>query len=164
MTHSTFLGLPIVGDILPGPRGSIPGAQQPLEDLKPLMRGLLNNPAVAAFGWYQYTDPDLDAPNEFKVQGPIWIRTIDADDYDHSELELGERHPTLGDVRWDRDLGEYVRVPRPPEKDDVVRYGELLADELESGKFLAALAELFGEDAEVTVSHDAIDIERFNHG
>jgi hypothetical protein len=69
---TTFLGIPVEGDIVGAEKQTV---QQPLEDLAPLMQAVLDNPFVHDFGWRQYTPYFNDGdPCVFNAAG-FWIRT-----------------------------------------------------------------------------------------
>lgn len=118
-----FLGIPVHGDVTPGGKRAV---QRPLSDLEPLIRAVLDDPFIDAFGWTQFTPYFNDGdPCVFSV-GSVWFRTTDdleprtpdgngayeyddereESDYDDDDFkvpnstlvirEYGDGHPSLG--------------------------------------------------------------------
>ena len=72
MTHVSFLGVPVEGDIHYGDKRP---DQRPLSELEPLIRALLDDPEIHDFGWTQYTPYFNDGdPCVFDANG-FWVRT-----------------------------------------------------------------------------------------
>lgn len=161
---TNFLGITINGDIT---RGSTRVEQRPIEELAPIMQAVLDDQAIAAFGWTQYTPYFNDGdPCEFGVH-TCWVRTVDddPDTNDRWDLEMGSNHPTLGGrgYRYSSTAGTYVDTPY--EGPDEARYDRCLAlsQAVEGGAFENVLLESFGDHAEVTVTRDGITVEVYDH-
>ncbi|MCM0676029.1 hypothetical protein NCC78_15210 [Micromonospora phytophila] len=159
MSHVSFLGIPVEGKITRGHR--VP--QRPLEELRPLLRALLDDEAVTEFGWRQYTPYFNDGePCVFGVQ-EVWVRTTgDGPGADPHDLQVGEYanpHPSLGGRRW------ASAGPGPYRGDDEPRYQRAyaLAEALEAGSFDDVLVETFGDHADVTVRREGIQVQFYEH-
>jgi hypothetical protein len=159
VSHVSFLGIPVEGQILRGHR--VP--QRPLEELRPLLRALLDDEAVVEFGWRQYTPYFNDGePCVFGV-GEFWVRTdVDGRRVDPEDLQVGEYvgpHPSLGGRR--RVSGR----PGPYQGRHEARYQRAyaLARALEQGGFDDVLLEAFGDHAEVTVRREGIQVRFYEH-
>ncbi len=73
-THTSFLGIPVDGDIN---RSSDRTPQRPLSELEPLIRAVLADPTIHSFGWHQYTPYFNDGEPCVFSTGDVWIRTVD---------------------------------------------------------------------------------------
>jgi hypothetical protein len=166
MSHTSFLGIPVEGDIS---YGDTRVAQRPLEELAPLIQAVLDDPFIVGFGWRQYTPYFNDGePCVFGAYG-CWFRTVedattsDADseddekwyDDDTEDLELWD-HPTLGRFNWRDDTYE-------GNHEESYRRARALESAIESGEFHDVLLEAFGDHARVTVSRDAIVVSTYEH-
>ncbi|MEV4416270.1 hypothetical protein [Catellatospora sp. NPDC049609] len=163
MSHTSFLGIPVEGDITPGDR--VP--QRPLSELQPVLRAVLDDDRIVAFGWRQYTPYFNDGePCVFDVER-FWVRTV-ADEPEASvgDLAVGkydDPHPTLGGCPLDCSRRPFVE--QPYQGDDEARYDRVraLADALESGAFDDVVLEAFGDHATVTVRRTGITVEYYEH-
>ncbi|MEU5945042.1 hypothetical protein ABZ793_05705 [Micromonospora sp. NPDC047465] len=157
MSHVSFLGIPVEGEITQGHR--VP--QRPLEELRPLLRALLDDEAVTEFGWRQFTPYFNDGePCVFGVQD-VWVRTTaDGPQADPDDLCVGEyadRHPSLGgwassrrDTYRGHDEARYLRA-------------YAFAEALEQGGFDDVLLETFGDHADVIVRRAGIQVQYYEH-
>ncbi|RLK24105.1 hypothetical protein DER29_2002 [Micromonospora sp. M71_S20] len=159
MSHISFLGIPVEGDITPARRVT----QRPLEELRPLLRALLDDDVVTEFGWRQYSPYFNDGDTcDFSVEG-FWMRTTgDGPRVDPKDLRVGkyaEPHPSLGGSRW-------VSGRRGPYQGrDEARHQRAyaLAVALEEGYFDNVLLDAFGDHAEVTVRREGIQVRYYVH-
>jgi hypothetical protein len=169
--HANFLGIPVEGDITKGDK-RVP--QKPLSELEPLMRAVLDDPTMKAFGWAQYTPYFNDGePCVFSVGSP-WFLTVNDPDpdeiEDHYDFEIGySGHPTLGkqDYEWDnpRDWENRRKVYGPYEGSHRASFMacNALADAIDSGAFEDVLLEAFGDHAQVTVRPSGITVDSYSH-
>jgi hypothetical protein len=146
--HTNFLGIEVKGDIT---RGDKRTAQRPLSDLEPLIRAVLDDPTIKAFGWTQYTPYYSDGePCTFGVQTPWFLTTADPepDDvdklYDY-EIHIYSDHPSLGRA------GERFRRV------------QALSEAIDGGAFEYVLLEAFGDHAEVIVRASGITVDYYSH-
>ncbi|MFC7245677.1 hypothetical protein ACFQO7_24650 [Catellatospora aurea] len=164
MSHTSFLGIPVEGEITAGDR--VP--QRPLSELRPILTAVLDDDAIVEFGWQQYTPYFNDGEACVFSAESFWARTAeDGADDDWRVLEVGEyadRHPTLGG-RCLSDRGSYPRTELPYEGDDEQRYERVraLADAVRGGGFNDVLLEAFGDHATVTVRRSGITVEFYDH-
>jgi hypothetical protein len=167
--HTNFLGIPVEGDITKGDK-QVP--QKPLSELEPLMRAVLDDPTMKAFGWTQYTPYFNDGdPCTFSVHQP-WFLTVndpDPDDLDDEyDYQVGySAHPSLG-KREDEYAGSWPNrhiVRSTYEGPDEARYERVraLSDAIESGAFENVLLEAFGDHAQVTVRPTGITVDSYSH-
>lgn len=168
-TYTNFLGIPVEGDIA---RGDKRVPQRPLSDLEPLMRAVLDDPTMKAFGWTQYTPYFNDGePCVFGVGGP-WFLTVNDPDPDGMEdmyeFQIGySGHPSLGkrDSRWEGDWPNRREVPLEYEGPDVERFDRVkaLSDAIERGEFDDVLLEAFGDHASIRVTAAGITVDSYSH-
>ncbi|MEV0455923.1 hypothetical protein [Catellatospora methionotrophica] len=165
MSHTSFLGIPVEGEITRSAR--VP--QRPLSELRPLLTAVLDDDEVVEFGWQQYTPYFNDGDTCVFDAHSFWARTSAADDAraDRRELEVGrycDIHRTLGGHRL-AESGEYPRPELPYEGADEERYRRVraLADAIDGGGFDDVLLEAFGDHATVTVRRSGITVEFYNH-
>jgi hypothetical protein len=167
--HANFLGIPVDGDITKGDK-RVP--QKPLSELEPLMRAVLDDPTMKAFGWTQYTPYFNDGdPCVFSVGTP-WFLTVndpDPDDADMYEYEASayRGHPSLGKREYEY-RGTWPNrqaIPGPYEGPDEERFDRVkaLSDAIESGAFEDVLLEAFGDHAQVTVRSAGITVDSYSH-
>ncbi len=175
---TTFLGIPVDGDIV---RGEHKAQQKPLEDLSPLIQAVLDDDGIACFGWTQYIPYFNDGdPCEFSV-GEVWAArpedlpdavTDDPDYFDKSSLSISySRHlGTYDGGDWIDNPGTDTGFPRilvgaTYVGPDQARYDrcQALADAIDSGAFDDVLLEAFGDHAEITVKRDGIQVEFYAH-
>ncbi|CAM5619064.1 hypothetical protein [Streptomyces aurantiogriseus] len=159
--HTSFLGIPVHGDIT---RGETRVEQKPIEELQPILQAVLDDPTIVEFGWRQYTPYFNDGePCTFSAHG-TWVRTTDDKDADEDELEMWG-HRSLGKIPGSRnaDTGqwEYGAYEGP----DEARYHRCKALEkaIEGGHFEHVLLDSFGDHANITVRRDGIEVEFYDH-
>lgn len=169
MTNTNFLGIPVEGDI----SGNDPRTpQRPLVEFEPLMRAVLDDPTIKAFGWRQYTPYFNDGdPCEFGVHG-AWFVTVD-DDVDLDEVDDDEYgvdygdHPSLGcrEYSYSGRYPDRVRIPGAYTGPDEARYDRVraLSDAIVGGEFDDVLLEAFGDHAAVRVSRESITVDTYEH-
>lgn len=159
-TNTSFLGIPVTGDIVRSDRKN----QRPLGELAPLLQVVVDDPFVVEFGWTQYTPyfNDGDAC-EFGVHGEVWFRTIEDAAVEDTYALAGSSHPTIGTRHWNSDTRSYENVPLSPEKRAVHDRCQALNDAIEGGDFLDVLLKAFGDHAEVTVTKDEIKVGSYSH-
>jgi hypothetical protein len=178
-SHTNFLGIPVEGDIT---KGETQVPQKPLSELEPLMRAVLDDPTMKAFGWTQYTPYFNDGdPCVFSVGEP-WFRTVDDvkdktsdgdgdyDDEDDDSYGIGYgEHPSLGkqDYEWDnpRDWENRRKIygPYQGNRQSSFTVCSALADAINSGAFEDVLLEAFGDHAEVKVRASGITVDSYSH-
>ncbi|WP_155387394.1 hypothetical protein [Catellatospora paridis] len=164
MSHTSFLGIPVEGEITRSDR--VP--QRPLSELRPLLTAVLDDDAVVEFGWQQYTPYFNDGDTCVFGAHSFWARTTsDAARDDWRVLGVGKysgRHPTLGG-RCLSNRGTYPRAELPYEGDEQERYERIraLADGVWDGEFDDVLLEAFGDHATVTVRRTGITVEFYDH-
>jgi hypothetical protein len=161
-----FLGIPVEGEIHEQRRTP----QKPLAELEPLIRALLDDEEIVAFGWHQYTPYFNDGDNcVFSVYTP-WFRTTadtgeGSEDDDGNDLEVSSyhEHPTLGGR--DYDAPKDADDERPYKGPDEARWRRCLAfsEALDSEAFDIVLLEAFGDHCEVTVTRDGITVDEYSH-
>ncbi len=157
-TQTNFLGIPIDGDIT---RGSSRKARRPIEDLEPMLRAVLADPAIDSFGWKQYTPYFNDGdPCEFSVGTPWFRTTSDAADASTYDLELCS-HPTLAARTWNGST--YVDRALDPETAERSARCKALSDAIERGAFEDVLLASFGDHAMVTVRASGITVDFYEH-
>lgn len=169
MTNKNFLGIPVAGSINVADKRT---PQRPLSDLEPLMRAVLEDPTMKAFGWTQYTPYFNDGdPCVFGVSEPWFLTTDDPDPddvADHFGFHVGySGHPSLGKREYDYrgNWPDRVRIPLAYEGADEARFDRVsvLSDAIESGAFNDVLLEAFGDHATVTVRASGISIDTYEH-
>lgn len=162
MTKTNFLGIPVAGDIN---KGNDRTPQKPLSELEPLMRAVLDDPTIKAFGWNQYTPYFNDGdPCVFRLDEPWFLTDADPDPgdvEDHYEFSMDSAHPSLGKREYDW----RNKVEQPYEGPDEARYDRVkaLAKAIESGAFESVLLEAFGDHAEVCVRASGITVDTYEH-
>lgn len=166
-TRTSFLGIPVEGDICGAERRV---EQKPLSELEPLMRAVLDDPTIRAFGWTQYTPYFNDGdPCEFRVGSPWFLTTADdvdldeMDCYDYELRNYGDGHPSLGNRRTEWRGNE--RVELEYQGPDEARYDRVKAlnDAIASGAFEDVLLEAFGDHAQVRVTASGITVDSYDH-
>jgi len=174
MTTTSFLGIPIDGDIVRAERNV---RQRPLEDLAPLMQAVLDDDGIACFGWRQYTPYFNDGePCVFSAHGVWAARPEDLDENGERDrdaeldVDYGGHHGSYEGGEWvnNPETGDglpYVRVGARYVGPDKARYDRLLAvnDAIDSGAFDDVLLDAFGDHAEITVKRDGITVEFYEH-
>lgn len=160
-TMTSFLGIPVTGDIVKAERRV---AQRPIDDFRPLILAVLDIKEITGFGWKQYTPYFNDGdPCVFSAYG-AWFSTEEDKDRDPDDDELTiDYHPVLGPKRWDSQLGTHVQVKQLPEITAIYETCKALSDAIEGGEFDDVLLEAFGDHAEVTVSSAGITVEFYQH-
>lgn len=158
-TTTTFLGIPVEGDIT---RGDKRAEQRPIEELQPLLAAVLADEFVTEFGWTQYTPYFNDGePCIFGVNTP-WVRTTEDSDASASyELDVDSSHPTLGNRVYRE--GRFYDIDRSPERTATYERCKAFAAAIEGGAFEDVFLEAFGDHAEVTVRRDGITVEFYSH-
>lgn len=166
---TNFLGIPVKGDITGSERRT---EQKPLSELEPLMRAVLDDPTMKAFGWSQYTPYFNDGdPCTFRVGTP-WFLTVDDPDVDDVEdtysyeIDYSE-HPSLGKTEdtyegvWpDRKVVSSIYTGPDEERYKRVR---ALSAAINGGAFEDVLLEAFGDHAEVVVRPSGIRVDFYSH-
>ncbi len=162
MTKTNFLGIPVAGDINKGDKRT---PQKPLSELEPLMRAVLDDPTMKAFGWNQYTPFFSDGdPCVFGI-GETWFLTDadpDPDDVDDRyEFSMDSSHPSLGGRKYDWEK----KVDLPYDGPDEARYDRVkaLSRAIGSGAFNDVLLEAFGDHAEVRIAASGITVDTYHH-
>lgn len=153
---SSYLGVPVHGIIRENDAFRI--TQKPVEELSPLMQAVLDDPNIVFFGWHQYTpyfndgDPCIFGVGEMYAV-PLGENT---DDVGEGYWSWQEKYGSIGPYNtfWET----YAQICP-----DTYARVLALADAIESGAFNAALLELFGDHAEITVRKDEITIEEYSH-
>lgn len=164
MSHTSFLGIPVDGDITKtGDRVE----QRPLSEFEPLVRALLNDDTIVEFGWRQYTPYFNDGePCLFGAHG-LWVRTVDDEDEDEDALTVEYGHPTLGEFEYEYFGDEVPRQRRIKTYTgpDRARLERCLALDgaVDSGEFDDVLIEAFGDHAHITVKATGISVEFYGH-
>jgi hypothetical protein len=168
-TKTNFLGIPVAGDINKGDKRT---PQKPLSELEPLIRAVIDDPTIKAFGWTQYTPYFNDGePCTFGVHG-AWFLTVDDPDVDDVEefytYELDcTDHPSLGKVEteWAGRWPNREIVSETYEGPDEERYRrtKALSDAIIAGAFEDVLLEAFGDHAEVRVQATGITVDTYEH-
>lgn len=170
MTTTNFLGIPIEGDIT---RHDTLKEQKPLSELEPLMRAVLDDPTIKAFGWTQYTPYFNDGDTcIFSVNNP-WFLTIDdpeiddIEDLDEYEVSYYSGHPSLGKrgYHWEGEYPNRKMVDEAYTGPDEARYNRVkaLSDAIDSGHFDNVLLEAFGDHAEIIVRASGITVDSYSH-
>ena len=165
---TTFMNLPIEGDITPSGRDDKP--QRPLEEFQPIMAAALAQPGVTEIGWRQYTPYFNDGePCVFSIygMGSLTVDGVEIDEPgfppygDEEKSVLGER-PISWQGAWPnrtKVLGTYTG-PNAERYDAL----EALDTALGGGEFNRVLLNLFGDHAEVrVVPGEAIHVEFYEH-
>jgi hypothetical protein len=138
--------------------------QEPLSELEPLLRAVLDDDTIIEFGWTQYTPYFNDGdPCIFRVCTP-WFRTVDdADVEDTYALEADNYHPSLGERPGRYVDGAYVVGAY--EGPDEARYERVqaLASAIEGGAFEHVLLDAFGDHCSVVVKRDGITVDEYSH-
>ncbi|MFE3196777.1 hypothetical protein [Embleya sp. NPDC059237] len=163
-TRPSFLGIPVSGDI-PGDK---PTPQRPLEDLRPILQALLDDPAVHSFGWHQFTPFYNDGePCRFTINR-FWVRTQTdplRSDVDDLEVFGADGHPTLGqriNVYGKNADGAHTRIGTSFRGPDEAAYDRAAAaTAVECGTFDAVLLEAFGDSTAVSVHKDHVDLQLY---
>lgn len=167
--HTNFLGIEVKGDTT---RGDKRVPQKPLSDLEPLMRAVIDDPTMKAFGWEQYTPYFSDGdPCVFSIGSP-WFLTVDDPDVDDVEdfytyeVDYGG-HPTLGESEntyegnWpDRKMVSSIYTGPDEERYKRVR---ALSAAINGGGFEDVLLEAFGDHAAVVIRASGITVDSYEH-
>lgn len=158
MTRS-FLGIPVDGDIIRH-EGR---AQRPLEELRPILRAVLDEELITEFGWRQYTPYFNDGdPCVFGVSG-TWFHTVDNDaDTDLEDLTLGY-NLSVANRRWNDRALKWDEVVLAPNKAALHAKCRTLEAAVEGGEFYNVLLEAFGDHAQVTVQRNGITVGFYEH-
>jgi hypothetical protein len=168
-TWTNFLGIPVEGEI---DKGSKRTPQRPIEELEPLIRAVLDDPTMKAFGWQQYTPYFNDGdPCTFSVNSP-WFLTVadpdpdDVEDFYTYEVDYGS-HPSLGerDNRYEGSYSDRKLVSSVYTGPDEARYDRVraLSAAINGGAFEDVLLEAFGDHAEVRVTAQGITVDTYSH-
>lgn len=175
-----FSGLPIKGDITYGEERK---DQRPEEEFLAILQPVLDDPAITAVSWRQYTPYFNDGdPCVFRVYGLYVNATEEAED-DHEESEDYEfpdgkyipnpdsnNHDGRG--TWTYPFGKREIVPYRSGKigaysgPDEAQYDRLdaLRHAIEGGEFDDVLLKKFGDHARVrVVPNDGIYVEFYEH-
>jgi hypothetical protein len=157
----SFLGVPVEGDV---PLGRPRPVQRPLSDLEPVLRTILADQDILAFGWIQYTPYYNDGERcEFGVNEPWFCTTADAEnDEDRDDLALSI-HPTLAPQRYDRVSRRFVPVERDAETAARHARCQALADALATGEFDDVLLNAFGDHVHIRISPSGITVDEYEH-
>lgn len=172
MTTTSFLGIPVDGDIVRPDRRV---KQRPLGEFTPLVQAVLDDQFVTEFGWRQYTPYFNDGdPCVFGAHG-LWVRTVvdsgsrdgsdrdgEDEDADRDQLDL-DYHPTLSPRRWNEKAARFEDVELAPQKAASYARCKALADAIDSGAFDEVLLEAFGDHADIAVKRDGITVEFYEH-
>jgi hypothetical protein len=155
-SHTNFLGIEVKGDITRGDRRS---PQRPLSELEPLMRAVLDDPTMKAFGWAQYTPYFNDGDSCTFSVGELWFLTVDDPDVEDVEDSYDYRvgyseHPSLGKA--------VSSVYSGPDEERFNRV-RALSDAINGGAFEDVLLEAFGDHAEVIVKPSGITVDYYSH-
>jgi hypothetical protein len=176
MSHTSFLGIPVEGDIS---RGEARVPQRPLEEFQPLILAVLNDPTIIEFGWTQYTPYFNDGEPCVFGAGDIWVRTdadkarVEEGDDEEDEVDYLEAlnvtygHPSLGKYEYSYtgtypDREKHVVSYQGPDPERLDRC-LALNQAVTGGEFDNVLLEAFGDHARVTVSKSGIQIEFYEH-
>lgn len=145
---STFLGIPIEGEIWRGDR--VP--QLPLEALAPLLQAVLDDETITRFGWSQFTPRYDDGDICLFRASDFWARTInDVDEADRADEDDSWKFPLVGHPTLNSDVPGFDR--------ERLRRCWDLEKAIHSGKFNDVLLEAFGDCAAVTVQRSGIAVE-----
>lgn len=154
MTGIKFLDLVVEGEIISP--DTLP-TQRPFSDLVPLFQALLDDPAIRAFGWVQYTPYFNDGEPCVFGAGTFWVATDrdpNPEDVDPWDLRVSDYHPSLPPRvrlhgrRVDNDAYDPVRWQACTAASEAVS----------SQEYDRALLEMFGDHARITVTRDGITI------
>ena len=165
--NKNFLGIPVQGNINEGSKRQ---AQKPIEELEPLIRAVLDDPTMKAFGWRQYTPYFNDGePCVFSVHQPWFLTDADPDpddvedNYQYELSSWSDGHPSLGQVKTQWSGTEVVSADYTGP--DRARYDRVkaLSDAIEGGEFEDVLLEAFGDHAEVRVTAAGITVDTYEH-
>ncbi len=166
MSHTTFLGIPVEGQIV---RTANRKAQRPREEFEALVAPVVNDPYITAFGWRQATPYFNDGePCVFGAYG-LWVRTADDlapanndedddEDGDNRYLIGYSTHPSLGGQEGWGDSAHYSGT-----REVEWRRCQALSKAIEGGQFDDVLLDLFGDHAAITVRRTGIEIEFYEH-
>lgn len=175
MTTRTFLGIPVEGDIN---EGSKRPAQKSLEELQPLLQVLLDDEAIACFGWHQYTPFFNDGEPCVFSASAVWVarpEDLDPDIDEDDEQDTDSLDVSYNDHLGSYEGGEWVPDPENPgrnklvgeayEGPDQARYDRCMAlyNAVDSGEFDNVLLEAFGDHARITVRRDGIQVDSYEH-
>jgi hypothetical protein len=171
MTNVNFLGIPVEGEITK-PTKRTP--QKPLSELEPLMRAVLDDTTMKAFGWSQYTPYFNDGePCVFSTNQPWFLTDADPDPddvedfYNYEISSYGDGHPSLGkkDGDWVGQWPDRRMVNERYEGPDEQRHdrARALSDAIEGGAFDDVLLEAFGDHAEIRVTASGITVDTYSH-
>lgn len=160
MSHTSFLGIPVEGDITQSYRSRV--EQKGPEEFAKILQPLLEHPKVEAIRWQQYTPyfNDGDAC-EFRV-GESYVKLVGHDeggDYDDGFLNS-----------YDDTLREYIGTPEYKWRNEPAKPGSdpslaevFKAFVIENGSFDNMLLDAFGDHAKVTVTKEQIEVEFYEH-
>lgn len=167
--QTTFLGIPIEGDITEADRRA---KQRPLHEFSPIIQAVLSDPHIIEVGWSQYTPYFNDGdPCVFSANG-IWVRTQgdvtpdDEDFYDTGEsYSLDYGSGVLANVKeWNTTTRAYeIKQGLAAWIYTSYEKASALDDAIQSGAFDDVLQEAFGDHAEVTIAKDKIRVEHYSH-
>jgi hypothetical protein len=146
MTEINGLGLPITGTITKSGRRDV--EQYPVEQLRPIVQAVVDDPFIAEVGWHQYTPYFNDGePCEFQVHTP-WVRTI--------------QDPS-SDKYWELEMYNHPTFTNSPAVEESAQRAMALSMALEGGHFEKVLEELFGDHARVTLTKSGFHVDFHNH-
>lgn len=153
---STFLGLPIDGEIV----HNKPGVEQITADqFGELVKALLDDENVVEFGWRQYTPYFNDGETCVFSACELWVRTTaDTDVEDHDDLTMWS-HPSLSGSRWEGNTKVTYDVQMP----QAAAAAMALEQAIERGSADNVLLDLFGDHARITVKRDGITVDYYEH-
>lgn len=175
-TQRTLFGIPVHGDF----HGESKVKQLPIDDLFPLVKALLDDKTITAFGWQQYIPGFNDGdPCVFQTCG-LYAKVVVPEDEEEEDEDYGhegwdrdggsnyERHIGAVGYHWEHlqddgtwATGAWSRLGSRRVRDgytgpDEARYDQIeaLLKAVESGQFDHALEEKFGYNVEITfVNH-----------
>lgn len=174
-----LIGIPIEGSITG--IGERKTQQLPIEDLQPLLRAVYDDPGIHSFGWRQYTPYYNDGEQCVFGVGNVWFLTHEdaADPEDRKLREESyytweEEHTYAGkrgfgekysEQVFNEETRRWVRTVQPNPRHNEMRHSlcQMLSSALWGGAYDVALLAKFGDHAIVTIQHDKITVEYYEH-
>lgn len=171
---TTFIGLPIEGDIN---AGDVPPEQWADEVFAAALVDVFRYDAVKAIRWYQYTpyfndgDPCVFSTGEpkFRFDGlPAGTGEEDEeDDYDEDpgyiESYGQEWKRIVGSHRWEGQYPNNTRILIDPPNPAMSEAVWLLSDYIDKGHFNDLLLKLFGDHCRVTATREKFEVAYYEH-
>ena len=151
MPNKSFLGFEVEGSYSKYSDGMV--EQYPIEDLRPILTDMINDPKVISFGWTQYTPYFNDGDACVFHANCIWVRTTDNDQgssiYEDNDYNYQYE---VRSIAWRNE-------PKSPE------HHIALEKAIGGGHFNNALIEYFGDPATVTFNNSKglFQIEYYDH-